>query len=112
MRQDAFYLHISRLHSVTGITGEDQYLTHKICTAEVIARIAWRYRSELSPLLVAAAVFLAGWWAHLSTPHWYPYFIVSSGAVAWLLIAFGAWLGLPRLADRVYSGVTVFAAGA
>jgi S-DNA-T family DNA segregation ATPase FtsK/SpoIIIE len=72
----------------------------------------WRYRSELAPFLVAGAVFLAGWWAHLSTPHWYPYFIVGSAVVAWLLITFGPWLGLLRLADRVYAGVIVFAAGA
>jgi len=78
--------------------------------AQVIPRVVWRYRSELAPLLVAGAVFLAGWWAHLSTPHWYPFFIAGSAAAAWLLITFGAWLGLPWLADRVYAGVTVFAA--
>jgi hypothetical protein len=79
--------------------------------AEVIARVAWGYRSELAPFPVAGAVFLAGWWAHLITPHWYPFFIAGSAAVAWLFITFGAWLGLPWLADRVYAGVTVFAAG-
>jgi S-DNA-T family DNA segregation ATPase FtsK/SpoIIIE len=65
----------------------------------------------LAPFLVAGAVFLAGWWAHLSTPHWYPFFIAGSATAAWLLITFGAWLGLPWLADRVYAGVTVFAGG-
>jgi hypothetical protein len=79
--------------------------------AEVIARVAWGYRSELAPFLVAGAVFLAGWWAHLGTPHWYPFFIAGSAAAAWLLVTFGAWLGLPRLDDRVYVAVTVFAAG-
>ena len=79
--------------------------------AEVVARVAWGYRSELAPLLVAGAVFLAGCWAHLNTPYWYPLFIASSAAVAWLFITFGAWLGLPRLADRVYAGVIVFATG-
>jgi hypothetical protein len=79
--------------------------------AEVIARVAWRYRSELTPFLVAGAVFLAGWWAHLGTPHWYPFFIAGSAAAAWLLVTFGAWLGLPWLADRVYAALTVFAAG-
>ena len=79
--------------------------------AEVSARVAWRYRSELAPFPATGAVFLAGWWAHLSTPHWYPFFIAGSAAAAWLLITFGAWLGLPSLADRMYAGVTVFAAG-
>jgi S-DNA-T family DNA segregation ATPase FtsK/SpoIIIE len=60
---------------------------------------------------MAGAVFLAGWWARLNTPHWYPYFIAGSATVAWLFVTFGAWLGWPRLADRVYAGGTVFAAG-
>lgn len=80
--------------------------------AEVIARVAWGYRSELAPFLVAGLVFLAGWWAHLSTPHWYPLFIAGSAAAAWLLVTFGGWIGLPLLADRVYAGLAVFAAGA
>lgn len=79
--------------------------------AEIVVRLVWGYRSELAPFLAAGAVFLAGWWAHLSTPHWYPCFIVGSATAAWLVITFGAWLGLPRLADRAYAGVTVFAAG-
>ncbi len=79
--------------------------------AEVLARVAWGYRSEMAPFLVAGAVFMAGWWAHLSTPHWYPFFIAGSAAAAWLLVTFGAWLGLPWLPDRVYAGVTVFSAG-
>ena len=78
---------------------------------EVIAQVAWRYRSESAPFLVAGVVFLAGWWAHLTTPHWYLIFIVGSAAAAWLLTTFGAWLGMPWLADRVYAGVVVFAAG-
>jgi hypothetical protein len=79
--------------------------------AEVIARVAWGYRSELAPFPVAGMVFLAGWWAHLITPHWYPFFIAGSAAAAWLLVTFGAWFGLPWLADRVYAGLAVSAAG-
>jgi hypothetical protein len=75
-------------------------------------RVAWGYRSELAPFPVAGAVFVAGWWAHLGTPHWYPLFIAGSAAAAWLLVTFGAWLGLPWLADRVYAGLALFAAGA
>jgi len=56
---------------------------------EVIARVAWRYRSESAPFLVAGAVSLAGWWAHLTTPHWYPFFIVGSAAATWLRLAHG-----------------------
>jgi hypothetical protein len=79
--------------------------------AEVTARLAWRYRSELTPVLVAGAVFLAGLWAHLNTPGWYPYFIAGSATATWVLVVFGPSLGLPRLADRAYIGLAVFAAG-
>jgi hypothetical protein len=79
--------------------------------AVVAARVVWRYRSELAPVFVAVAVLLAGWWAHLNSPHWWPYYIVGSAVAAWTLVTFGAWLGLPRLADRVYASVCVFAAG-
>ncbi len=79
--------------------------------AAEIARATWRYRSELAPLPAAGMLFAAGWWAHLAAPDWYPVFIFSSALAAWLLLAFGGWLGLPRLADRAYFAAAVFAAG-
>ncbi len=77
----------------------------------IIARWAWRYRSELAPVFTAGTVFCAAWWAHHARPQWWPYLLVGAAAGAWVLVALGARLGLPRIAERLYAGVSVFAAG-
>jgi S-DNA-T family DNA segregation ATPase FtsK/SpoIIIE len=76
-----------------------------------MARVAWQYRSELAPLPVAGSVFLAGWFAHQDAMHRYPVFIIGASVVAWLIVAFGEWLGLPQVADRAFVAVSFFAAG-
>jgi S-DNA-T family DNA segregation ATPase FtsK/SpoIIIE len=93
MRRQARRARRAGLQPVVHLNGDGRFPPS---AAEVIARIAWRYRSELAPFLMAGAVFLAGWWARLNTPHWYPYFIAGSATVAWLFVTFGAWLGWPR----------------
>jgi len=79
--------------------------------AVILVRLAWRYRSELAPVYTAGAVLGAGWWAHLARPHWWPYLVIGSVVAAWALVTFGTRFGLPRLAERLYAGVVVFAAG-
>src|ERR1700744_2247048 len=79
--------------------------------AQMAVRFLWLYRSELAPVLAAVAVFLAGWFAHASTPHWWPAFLIGSALAAWALVTFGAGLGLPQLAARAHAGACVFAAG-
>jgi S-DNA-T family DNA segregation ATPase FtsK/SpoIIIE len=32
--------------------------------AVILARLAWRYRSEIAPATTAGAVLVAGWWLH------------------------------------------------
>jgi hypothetical protein len=80
--------------------------------AVIVARWAWRYRSELAPVFTASMVLGAGWWAHHVHVHWWPYLLAGSAAAAWAVIAFGKRLGLPHVAERVYAAVTVVAAGA
>jgi hypothetical protein len=80
--------------------------------AVIVARWAWRYRSELAPVFSACMILGAGWWAHRAHVHWWPYLLVGSALAAWALIAFGARLGLPQVAERVYAAVIVLAAGA
>ena len=46
----------------------------------VLARGAWRYRSELAPLAVAAALVAAAWWLHATRPHWWG---ITAGWPAW-----------------------------
>ena len=77
----------------------------------ILARLAWRYRSELTPVVTAGAVLGAGWWLHAVRPHWWAYLLGLSAVSAWILVAFGARIGLPRLAERIYAGSVTFAAG-
>ncbi len=77
----------------------------------VLARLAWRYRSELAPVFSGGAVLGAGWWLHTGQPHWGPYLLAGSAVAAWLLIPFGEVLGLPRLTERIYAAAAILAAG-
>jgi hypothetical protein len=77
----------------------------------IIARWAWRYRSELAPLGVAVVVAGFGLYAHAALPEWWPLILASAAILAWALGVVGARLGLPTLAERVYVAVTVLACG-
>jgi S-DNA-T family DNA segregation ATPase FtsK/SpoIIIE len=77
----------------------------------IIARFAWRYRSELAPVLVTGATLVAGWWVHLAHPRWWPYLVSLSGISACVPAVLGARIGLPRPAECVYAGTVMFAAG-
>jgi len=79
--------------------------------AVILARLAWRYRSELAPVCTAAAVLGTGWWVNHARSHWWPYLLAGSALAAWVLATFGARLGMPRLAERLYAAASVFAAG-
>src|SRR6202040_1277255 len=37
----------------------------------LLARWAWRYRSELTPVAVAAGLVAAAWWLHHTRSHWW-----------------------------------------
>ncbi len=80
-------------------------------TAIVLARWAWRYRSELAPLAVMAALSGAGWWAHAAFPRWWDLILACASAGGWLAVTFGGRLGLPTLAERIYAASATFAAG-
>jgi len=77
----------------------------------VIARWAWRYRSELAPLGVALALAGLGWYFHAALRGWWPAVLAGSGAAALVLTRFGARLGIPARLERLYSAVTVLAGG-
>jgi S-DNA-T family DNA segregation ATPase FtsK/SpoIIIE len=80
--------------------------------ALLLARWAWRYRSELAPLAVMAALAGAAWQAHRAVPAWWPLILTCSAAASWLAARLGARLGLPTLAERIYvAGATVAAGG-
>ena len=64
----------------------------------LLARWAWRYRSELAPLGVTAAMVAAAWWLHHTRPHWWPLVAVLTGVAAWAVALFGARWRFPALA--------------
>jgi len=78
----------------------------------VIARAAWRYRSELAPAAVAGALAAAGWQAHRAFPGWAAAVLAGSLAIAALTVAFGARAGLATLTERAYAGAVILAGGA
>ena len=77
----------------------------------VLARWAWRYRSELAPVGVAAALAGVAWWLHRTRPHWWVLVAVLAGVAAWAVAMFGARWRLPARIERVYAAVTIYAAG-
>src|SRR5690349_18113585 len=77
----------------------------------LLARLAWRYRSEIAPATTAGAALGAGWWLHAAHPYWWPLLLTVSDLAAAALGAFGGRVGLTRLAERVYAATAVLLAG-
>ncbi len=77
----------------------------------LLARWAWRYRSELAPLAVTAALAAAAWWLHHSRPHWWPFLAVLTGVTAWAVALFGARWRFPTRIERIYAAVTIYCGG-
>jgi S-DNA-T family DNA segregation ATPase FtsK/SpoIIIE len=77
----------------------------------LLARLAWRYRSEIAPAVTAGAVLAAGWWLHHRHDVLWPWPLIVSDLVAFALIALGRRIGLDRLAERVYAAAAILAAG-
>ena len=77
----------------------------------LLARWAWRYRSELAPLGVAAGLVAAAWWLHRTRPGWWLPLAILAGVAAWAVALFGARWRFPTLAERVYAAITIYAAG-
>jgi S-DNA-T family DNA segregation ATPase FtsK/SpoIIIE len=77
----------------------------------VLLRGAWRYRSELAPVAVAAGLVDAAWWLHHTRPHWWVPVAVLAGVAAWAMALFGARWRFPTLIERVYAAVTIYVGG-
>jgi len=77
----------------------------------VLLRLAWRYRSELAPLGVTAAIVAAAWSLHAARPHWWAALAVLTGVAGWAVAAFGARWGLPTRIERAYAATAIYAAG-
>jgi hypothetical protein len=77
----------------------------------LVARLAWRYRSEIAPATTAGTVLGAGWWLHHGHASMWTWLLAASDVTAFALAVFGARFGLPRLAERVYVAAVVLTAG-
>ena len=78
----------------------------------ILARLAWRYRSEIAPAVTAGAVLAAGCWLHATHPRWWAPSLAMAYLTALGAGALGARLGLARIAERIYAAGVVVAAGA
>ncbi len=80
--------------------------------AVLIFRWAWRYRSELGPLVIAAATMAVGAIAHVVHHAGWPAIVAAIAAIAaGLLAGFGRRLGLTSLAERSYAATVVTTMG-
>src|SRR5712691_10759462 len=77
----------------------------------LLARWAWRYRSELAPAGVAAALVAAAWWLHHTRPHWWPLLAVLTGVAGWAVALFGARWRFPTRIERIYAAATIYVGG-
>jgi S-DNA-T family DNA segregation ATPase FtsK/SpoIIIE len=76
-----------------------------------IARLIWRYRSELAPLTVAGSVLLNGMVLRHWFPEWWPTVLISTIGMAIALVIGGRWVNLPRPIERGYAAFTTAFAG-
>jgi S-DNA-T family DNA segregation ATPase FtsK/SpoIIIE len=77
----------------------------------VLFRLAWRYRSELAPVLPVALSVCAAWWLHAHCARWWEFVLSIAAIAAWVLATFGARIGIPALIERLYVAAIALAAG-
>src|SRR5215470_7365382 len=79
--------------------------------AVVLARWAWRYRSELAPLTTAAGMWLAAWVLHVTRPDWWLPIAATSAVLAVCAGGLGRLVGLATRAERLYAAITTAVIG-
>jgi len=80
--------------------------------AITVARLAWRYRSELAPIGLALVLTVSGWALHAERPHWWPVIAAITISASAIVGAFGKHAGLTTKPERAYAAITTTAAGA
>ncbi|MFB9723007.1 cell division protein FtsK [Planobispora longispora] len=76
-----------------------------------IARLAWRYRSELAPFTIATSVLLGGMILRHWFPEWWPTVLIITIMLVGVLVVWGRWVNLPRPIERGYAAFTTAFAG-
>jgi FtsK/SpoIIIE family len=77
----------------------------------VLARWAWRYRSELAPFTVAVADATAAWALHATRPHWWAYIAAATTAATAAAAMLGRKFGLLTIGERIYAAGVAGTAG-
>lgn len=76
-----------------------------------VARLAWRYRSELAPLTMITSVLAGSLAMRHWFPEWWPTLIIATAILAGALAIGGRWVNLPRPIERGYAAATTAFAG-
>ncbi|TDC79127.1 FtsK/SpoIIIE domain-containing protein [Actinomadura sp. 7K507] len=77
----------------------------------LVARAMWRYRSELAPVYMVAALVFGATLLHLTHPEWWPWLLGLATAIAWALALFGERVGLALRIERIYAATVALGAG-
>ncbi|MGC4952712.1 cell division protein FtsK [Actinomadura citrea] len=108
MRRHAQKMRRSGLQPMVIIDRDDQFPD---VAAVLLARALWRYRSELGPVYLVAALAVGGAVLHVAHPGWWPWLLALAGLAAWVLAMFGERLGLSPRIERLYAAGVVMGAG-
>jgi hypothetical protein len=79
--------------------------------AVVIARWLYRYRSELVPVVIATATWLAAWALHAWHPRSWPIVVALAAMAALGLGLAGRYVGLAHGSERLYVAAVIVAVG-
>ena len=83
MRRQARQIRRSGMQPMMFINGDPGQFPAPV--GVMLARFAWRYRSELAPLGVAAMTLLAACWTHAALAKWWAVILAGSSVAAWLI---------------------------
>jgi hypothetical protein len=109
MRRQARQIRRSGMQPMMVINGDPSQFSTSV--GVILARFAWRYRSELAPLGVAAMMLSAACWTHAAFAKWWVLILIGSTVAGWLLAVFGARFGLAPIAERAYAATVAFTVG-
>jgi S-DNA-T family DNA segregation ATPase FtsK/SpoIIIE len=79
--------------------------------AIMLARLAWRYRSELAPIGLTTAIVCSTLALHATRPNWWAFILGPTDVATWLLIILGGRIGITSLTERLYIATATFASG-
>jgi hypothetical protein len=109
MRRQARHIRRGGMQPMMFINGDPSQFPASV--GVVLARFAWRYRSELAPFGAAAMTLGAPGWTHAAFARWWALILISSTLAAWLIAFFGTRVGLAPIAERAYAATVTFAVG-